>query len=188
MLVLTSLVLPALLLGAEPAQPPFFPAKAKVEQCTDAPSAEKSDCHHGATPAGFVPQTAAPEGVVARGEKLSGAPKVALADLLASPAQYTGKTVQVQAHVRKACERKGCWMELAEGNGPGVRVTFKDYAFFVPTQSAGYLATVEGEVQVATLSDERAKHYASEGATVPKGPDGKPQEVQLVARGVELRK
>ncbi|HLM46267.1 MAG TPA: DUF4920 domain-containing protein, partial [Myxococcaceae bacterium] len=92
---------------------------------------------------------------------------------------------------RKACEKKGCWMELAtaaDAKDPGVRVTFKDYGFFVPLDSAGSQARVEGVVQVAELSESRAKHYEGEGAIVPRGSDGKPREVQLVASGVELRR
>jgi len=176
----------ALLLGGAPAAPslPASP-KAPVEKCSET---DKSDCHHGAVPAAFEPAVAPEGSLIARGEKLSGAEKVSLDELLLSPAKYEGRTVLVEAKVRKACEAKGCWMELARGDGPGVRVTFKDYAFFVPTQSAGYNAKVEGEVKVATLSEERAQHYASEGAHVPRGADGKPREVQLIARGVELRK
>ena len=80
-------------------------------------------------------------------------------------------------------------MELAaDGKSPGVRVTFKDYGFFVPVDSAGAQARVEGTVKVTELSEETARHYASEGAVVPRGKDGKAREVQLVALGVELRK
>ena len=124
-----------------------------------------------------------------RGEKLKGAEQVELAKLLASPTEFEGKTVAVEAKIRKACEKKGCWMELAgTEKGPGVRVTFKDYGFFVPLDSAGSTAKVEGVVKVAMLDDAKAKHYEAEGATVPKGKDGKYREVQLVAVGVELRK
>ena len=124
-----------------------------------------------------------------RGEKLKGAAPVELAKLLESPADFEGKTVAVEAKVRKACEKKGCWMELAgTEKGPGVRVTFKDYGFFVPLDSAGSTAKVEGVVKVAMLDEAKAKHYEAEGATVPKGKDGKYREVQLVAVGLELRK
>jgi hypothetical protein len=126
-----------------------------------------------------------------RGEALMGAPAVKLADLLVKPQEHDGKTVLLEGQVRKACERKGCWMELAtaqDAKGPGVRVTFKDYGFFVPLDSAGSLARVEGLVKVAELTEDRAKHYESEGAVVPRGSDGKPREVQLVASGVELHR
>lgn len=149
----------------------------------------EADCHHPPQQA----QAAAPQGgwTLTRGEALKGAPAVKLADLLAKPQTHDGKTVLLEGQVRKACERKGCWMELAtakDAKGPGVRVTFKDYGFFVPLDSAGSMARVEGVVKVAELSDDRAKHYESEGAIVPRGSDGKAREVQLVASGVELRR
>src|SRR2546423_15257819 len=77
---------------------------------------------------------------IVRGQKLGASPKVALADLLATPQANDGKTVTTEGSVRKNCERKGCWMELAPAaskDGPGLRVTFKDYGFFVPLDSAG---------------------------------------------------
>ncbi|HEY1088153.1 MAG TPA: DUF4920 domain-containing protein, partial [Archangium sp.] len=133
------------------------------------------------------PAEAAPA-VMLRGEKLTGAPAVPLAKVLEAPSEFEGKTVTVEATVRKACEKKGCWMELAgtDAKGVGVRVTFKDYGFFVPLDSAGSSAKVEGLVKVAMLDEAKAKHLEAEGATIPKGKDGKYREVQLVATGVEL--
>lgn len=169
---------PCVALAGDPA-----PATKPTEKTSEA------DCHH----APQAETAAAPkeDWKLTRGEPLKGAPAVKLADLLAKPQTHDGKTVLIEGQVRKACERKGCWMELAtakDAKGPGVRVTFKDYGFFVPLDSAGSQARVEGVVQVAELSEERAKHYESEGATVPRGADGKPREVQMVATGVELRR
>ncbi len=134
----------------------------------------------------------ASEPTLVRGDKLKGLPKVELAALLKDPAASEGKEVALEGTVRKACEKKGCWMELAPGDakakGPGVRVTFKDYGFFVPLDSAGSKVKIEGVVSVKELSDERVKHYEGEGATVARGKDGKAREVQLVASGLELRK
>lgn len=127
--------------------------------------------------------------VLARGEKLKGLELVAFEKLLTSPKDFDGKTVALEAKVRKACTKKGCWMELASSDkSPGVRVTFKDYGFFVPLDSAGSTAKVEGLVKVAELSPEKAKHYESEGAHVAQDKDGKFREVQLVATGVELHR
>jgi hypothetical protein len=146
----------------------------------------EAECHHPPTQANAPANPGAP--VLVRGEKLKGLKAVTLDSLLTAPADFEGKDVQVEAKVRKACEKKGCWMELAPTDkGPGVRVTFKDYGFFVPLDSAGSTAKVEGTVKVAELSPERAKHYEAEGAKVAKGKDGKYREVQLVALGVELR-
>ena len=149
-------------------------------------SCSPADCQAQAA-SGTPASTAA---VVARGEKLKGLPVVELAQVLASPAEFEGKAVAVEAKVRRACQKKGCWMELAASDsGPGVRVTFKDYGFFVPVDSAGRTARVEGTVKVATLSEAHTKHLEAEGAQVSRAPSGGgAHEVQLVATGVELRK
>jgi hypothetical protein len=111
---------------------------------------------------------------------------------LSAPEALSGKEVTVTGKVRRACSRKGCWMELAdsvEGAEPGCRVTFKDYGFFVPTDSAGASATVEGVVQVKRVPRSRVVHLEAEGAQFAhKNDDGSASEVQLVATGVELRR
>ncbi len=168
--LLTLLALPLVALAEPPAEKP----------------AVQEECPHPPPPAEAKP---AAGWTLTRGEALKGAPAVKLSELLAKPQTHEGKTVRVEGQVRKACEKKGCWMELAEGaKGAGVRVTFKDYGFFVPLDSAGSSARVEGLVKVTELSESMAKHYEAEGAIVPRGTDGKPREVQLVATGVELRR
>ncbi|XXF79524.1 DUF4920 domain-containing protein [Myxococcaceae bacterium GXIMD 01537] len=181
--LLTLTVVPFVALAGEK---PAAPAKAAAPAQAAAPAKAEPDCHHPPPP-----QAAAPQGgwTLTRGEALKGAAEVKLADLLAKPEAHEGKTIQVVGQVRKACEKKGCWMELAsDAKGAGVRVTFKDYGFFVPLDAAGSQAKVEGVVKVAELSENRAKHYEGEGAIVPRGADGKAREVQLVATGVELRR
>lgn len=126
--------------------------------------------------------------VLVRGEKLKGLPPVELTKIVGSPSEFDGKTVCVEGTVRQACQKKGCWMELSTAeNTPGVRVTFKDYGFFVPLDSAGKKVKLEGVVKVAELTEAKAKHFEAEGAKVSKDKDGKYREVQLVASGVELR-
>ena len=182
--LLTLFALPLVALAQAPAaaqkpaaQPPKAAAKADKPQ---------EDCPHPPVPADAKPNAG---WTLTRGEPLKGAPAVTLAALLAKPQPHDGKTVRLEGQVRKACTKKGCWMELAEGaKGAGVRVTFKDYGFFVPLDSAGASARVEGVVKVTELSESMAKHYEAEGAQVPRGADGKPREVQLVATGVELRR
>jgi hypothetical protein len=113
-----------------------------------------------------------------------------LTKVIAKPDEFRGKTVTVQGQVRRSCTRKGCWMELAESLDPkalGCRVTFKDYGFFVPTDSAGSHAAVQGLVEVETIKASHVAHLEEEGATfASKAPDGTAKEVQLVATGVRL--
>src|SRR5687768_4276463 len=74
------------------------------------------------------------------GAPLGAAPRENLDSVLSEPSAHAGKTMKVDGHVRRACTKKGCWMELAvsaDPAAPSCRVTFKDYGFFVPTDSAG---------------------------------------------------
>ncbi len=115
-----------------------------------------------------------------------------LARVLAAPTEFADKTVVVEATVRRACTRKGCWMELAEteeAKDQGCRVTFKDYGFFVPTDSAGARARVEGTVLAKQVHASEVAHLEQEGARfATKRPDGSATEIRIVATGVELRR
>jgi len=124
------------------------------------------------------------------GGKIESKAEAPLTRVLANPGEYQGKTVVVEGTVRRACSRKGCWMELSSSKdpaAPGCRVTFKDYGFFVPLDSAGSSARVEAAVEVAQLKPAYVAHMEQEGAHfAKKEADGSAQEVRLVATGVEL--
>jgi hypothetical protein len=83
-------------------------------------------------------------------------------------------------------------MELAvdaSENAPRCRVTFENYGFFVPKDSAGSHALLEGTVQVTQVKSDAVQHYEAEGAQFPgKHADGSAREVRLVATGVELER
>ena len=113
---------------------------------------------------------------------------VALATVLASPVEYSNAPVVVEGVVTNACERKGCWMQLkpAAGADQAVRVTFKDYGFFVPLDSKGMKARAEGVTTVKKLSKAEADHLEEEGAKLKRNEDGSAVEVSFVASGVEL--
>jgi hypothetical protein len=128
--------------------------------------------------------------VIKRGAAIKvDAKAIPLTEILAKPAEYTTEAVVVEGHVEQSCTRKGCWIQVAakEGEAP-VRVTFKDYAFFVPLDSKGMDARMEGVTQVKTLSKADADHLAEEGAKLQRNADGTANEVSFIANGVELRK
>ena len=113
------------------------------------------------------------------GAPLGDSPKVALADLVKDPAAWSGKTVKTEGTVSSVCQEKGCWMVLKSGD-QSVRVRFKDYAFFVPKDSAGATAMLEGVFTVKTVPEATAKHYAEET------PGGKPRRDQGRPEGALL--
>ena len=124
------------------------------------------------------------------GAPISNRPREELARVLGEPERYAGKELVVSGHVRRACSRMGCWIELASGpdpSTPACRVMFHGHGFFVPTDSTGSDARVEGRLEVKTVSAGHAAHLEEEGARVAnKAADGTAREVRLLASGVEL--
>jgi hypothetical protein len=81
-------------------------------------------------------------------------------------AQMEGKdslAVKVKAPINTTCRVKGCWMTLDMGNGEEMRVRFKDYGFFVPTEGVdGKVAVVDGFAFIDTLNVDYLKHLAED--------------------------
>ncbi len=68
----------------------------------------------------------------------------------------------IEGTVKSCCQKKGCWMRIDKGNGEAMMVTFKDYGFFVPFESAGKTAIMKGVAYYDTISVEMLKHYAED--------------------------
>jgi hypothetical protein len=154
-------------------------------------------CNRSPGPPAAAPSAPAPapsagkEAAKGYGAALAAATPVALAKVMATPEAFADRIVTVEGQVRKACTRKGCWMEIADSQQtgtPGCRVTFKNYGFFVPTDAAGSRARVQGKVEVDVLSAAAVRHYEEEGAAFAKAADGTAREIRIVATGVELRR
>ena len=125
------------------------------------------------------------------GEKLPAGETVSVERVLADPAAFEGKEVRTEGVVRRACTKKGCWMEIAAHatEGPGCRVTFKDYGFFVPLDAAGSKVVLAGRVERKKVPKAQVDHLVAEGATFgARDEDGGASEVRIVATGVELRR
>jgi len=140
--------------------------------------------------AAAAPAVSAAANVGKYGAPLGSAPPEALASVLAAPDRFAGRPVRVEGHVRRACTAMGCWMELAESGdaaAPACRVIMKDHSFFVPTDSAGASARVEGTLSVRRIEPAQVAHMEGEGAKFErKATDGSAEELRFVASGVEL--
>lgn len=97
--------------------------------------------------------------------------------------------LKVKGTILAVCQVKGCWMAMDLGNGKNMRITFKDYGFFVPTDCSGKTAIVEGQLTSQTIGVDDLKHLAEDAGkseqeiaaiTEPK------TELVFVADGVEL--
>ena len=111
------------------------------------------------------------------GDGIVEGPAVDVAEALKNPDQYTGKTVRLQGTIDSVCQTKGCWMQLGT-QSPTVFVKFKDYAFFVPKDSSGRVAIVEGTMTMKQETVEQTKHYLEDA--------GKHDEAAKVTEGRKL--
>ena len=107
-----------------------------------------------------------------------------LEEKLVTAEKYVGK---VKGTVNKVCEKKGCWMTLAQTDGEGIMIRFKDYKFFMPVDIVGKDVVLEGTAQRTTTSVENLRHYAEDAGkskeeiekiTTPK------TEIEFIATGV----
>jgi hypothetical protein len=111
---------------------------------------------------------------------------VALSAVLAQHEDYARKSVVVEARVSEVCQKKGCFF-IAKDGATTVRVSFKDYSFFVPTDISGKQVTLVGELRQVELSEEQAAHFeedmGSADASVAPG-----LQFEIVASAVRVPK
>jgi hypothetical protein len=103
--------------------------------------------------------------------------------LVADPAPYVGKVVQVKGKIAEVCQKAGCWMVLADPeSGKTVRVKVKDGEIVFPKDAAGKMAIAEGKFARIEMTKEQAvaylKHVAEE--------NGKPFDAASVKSGMTL--
>lgn len=75
-------------------------------------------------------------------------------------------SIKIKARALSSCSKKGCWMKVGIGKEEQMRVTFKDYGFFVPKDLAGEEVIMEGVLKKTVTGVEELRHYAGDaGAT-----------------------
>ena len=92
------------------------------------------------------------------GKPLTQKEPVDIAKLMAKPADYVGKTVQVKGKATEVCEEMGCWIELAAQDGQKIRIKVDDGVIVFPKDSPGKTVTAEGK-----FSKTGASTYQIEG-------------------------
>jgi hypothetical protein len=96
---------------------------------------------------------------------------------------------KVKGTVQEVCKVKGCWMTMDLGNDRSMRITFRDYGFFVPTNSSGRTAILEGELKTEIIDVPTLKHFAKDAGQAPEEIEAIDQpvtELVFVADGVLL--
>ncbi|MES2561010.1 MAG: DUF4920 domain-containing protein [Bacteroidota bacterium] len=96
------------------------------------------------------------------GDKITSENAKPIAELKTLMGDKTELPIKLQASVDAVCQKKGCWMDLKSAEGETMRVTFKDYGFFVPKDAAGKEAIIEGVAKIEETSVADLKEYAKD--------------------------
>lgn len=97
---------------------------------------------------------------------------------------------KVMGTVVSVCQKKGCWVELMRPDEGTIRVTFKDYAFFMPKDISGRTVVLEGYAFTRETPVETLRHYAEDAGKskeeIEKIKKGK-KELAFEAKGVIVK-
>lgn len=95
----------------------------------------------------------------------------------------------VKTTVTEVCPKKGCWMKVkGSAHDKQVRVTFKDYGFFVPTELVGKEVVLHGHYMKHVESVEEQKHLLKDAKRPQSEIDAvtEPKEtLRFIASGVK---
>jgi len=97
------------------------------------------------------------------GDTISADGAITVDELVAQMEGVDTLKTKVEGTINQTCQMKGCWMTMAMADGSEMRVKFKDYGFFVPTEGAeGKTAIIEGMAFTDTISVDHLKHLAED--------------------------
>lgn len=96
------------------------------------------------------------------GEKIDEQNSITASELKTAMTGKNEMNVKVTGKITEACQSKGCWMKMDLGDGSTMRVKFKDYGFFVPKNSGGKTAVIQGKAFIEETSVAELKHYAED--------------------------
>jgi len=96
------------------------------------------------------------------GDSITTEGAVAVANLPELLAGSDSIQCKLEGEITAVCQTKGCWMKMPLGEGQDVRIKFKDYGFFVPMNSSGRNAFIEGYAYVDSVSVSELRHLAKD--------------------------
>ena len=95
--------------------------------------------------------------------------------------------ILIKANVNKVCQKKGCLFIAMDGE-VSARVSFKDYGFFIPTNSTGKEVIFRGTLAEKTLTEEQARHFAEDAGDDSDEIVGEQKEYSIIATSIMIPK
>jgi hypothetical protein len=116
---------------------------------------------------------------------------ISAADLQALVQGKDSVEAVVSAELMESCQSKGCWMDVKLKDNSTMKVTFRDYGFFLPVENLkGRTVVFTGTAKRETISVDDQRHYAKDAG---KSDDeiiaitSSKEELRFVADGVILK-
>lgn len=110
---------------------------------------------------------------------------IPLLKVLENPESFLGEPFAMKAEVSMVCRKKGCFFMAQQGKKM-IRVAFKDYGFFMPTDIAGRQVTLVGEIIKQNVTDAQAKHLSKDLGQPGRVKSG--AQYQIIATSVRVPK
>ncbi|WP_266364583.1 DUF4920 domain-containing protein [Tellurirhabdus rosea] len=104
----------------------------------------------------------AQDNVSYHGKKITPDKALPATELLTKLGSKKSMNAKVEGTVESVCKMSGCWMKVKTADGETMRVTFKDYGFFVPKDIVGKQVVFEGTAKATTTSVAELRHYAED--------------------------
>jgi len=124
------------------------------------------------------------------GEQIEIENSVAIANLESEMNGRDSANVKLEGVIVETCEKKGCWMTAKMNDGSDMRVTFKDYGFFVPKDGVEGKTFIAQGVAKKTITDvETLKHFAEDAGKSPEeiaSITEPKEEITFIATGVAI--
>mgnify|MGYP005844384751 CR=1 FL=1 len=102
------------------------------------------------------------DGWISRGEEITPTGAIAAHKLDERMVGVDSLEIKLEGTINASCKKKGCWMKMDIGGGDELRISFKDYGFFVPKDLNGETAIIEGVAKMETISIDDLKHLAED--------------------------
>jgi len=100
--------------------------------------------------------------ITKHGDDITEEGAISTAEFLAKfEGQQTLET-KIAGNIEEVCSKKGCWMTMNLSDDKNMRVTFKDYEFFVPLDAGGKQTIIQGTATMDTTTVAMLKHYAED--------------------------
>lgn len=102
------------------------------------------------------------------GDSITADGAMAIADFVSATAGKDSLDAKVDCEIITSCQKKGCWMDVKLADGTPMKVRFKDYGFFVPTEGLeGKHAVIQGRAVKEVTDVAALKHYAEDAGKSP---------------------